>query len=161
MGNNTMLAGPNRGEISSGSLFCFGAGAARCGRSLFVEISYSPIMGYSGCGEARFGCRGANRSSRKGSTTPAKMGGKRMPSDVRRRDFIALLSGALASRPISAHAQQAHTHTVGVLMGLANDAEARARMHAFGKGLEQAGDACPPPPSTEFLSPLHHSPAPP
>jgi putative ABC transport system substrate-binding protein len=66
-----------------------------------------------------------------------------MPSDVRRRDFIALLSGALASRPISAHAQQAHTHTVGVLMGLANDAEARARIEAFEKGLEQAGWSVP------------------
>jgi len=62
-----------------------------------------------------------------------------MPSDVRRRDFMALLGGALTSPPISAHAQQARTQTVGVLMGLANDAEARARIKAFEQGLEQEG----------------------
>src|ERR1700730_17493528 len=54
--------------------FCFGAGAAKCGRSLFVEISYSPIMGYSGSREARFGCRGANRASRRGQQHPRKRG---------------------------------------------------------------------------------------
>jgi putative tryptophan/tyrosine transport system substrate-binding protein len=68
-----------------------------------------------------------------------RQGGKRMPSDVRRRDFMALLGGALTSPPISAHAQQARTQTVGVLMGLANDAEARARIKAFEQGLEQEG----------------------
>jgi putative tryptophan/tyrosine transport system substrate-binding protein len=59
---------------------------------------------------------------------------------VRRREFITLLGGALTSRPISAHAQQtAGTRTVGALIGLADDAEARARTEAFEQGLEREG----------------------
>ncbi len=41
-----------------------------------------------------------------------------------RRAFMAILGCALASRPVPAVAQQAtRPRTVGVLMGLANDAE--------------------------------------
>ena len=60
--------------------------------------------------------------------------------DVRRRDFIALLGGALTSRPILANAQPAaRMRTVGVLIGLADDAEARGRSMAFEQGLEREG----------------------
>src|SRR5260370_34416448 len=53
---------------------------------------------------------------------------------------MPLLGGALASGPISAHAQQtAGTHTGGALLGLANDAEARARIEAFEQRLERQG----------------------
>ena len=63
-----------------------------------------------------------------------------MAIDVRRRKFIAVLSGALVSRAIPAYAQQAaRTYTVGVLMGFANDAEAKARVQAFEQGLEREG----------------------
>src|SRR5262249_60640323 len=124
---NTILAGPHREETTSGLLLCFSAArqsVADCFRWK------PPNMGYSGCGRARFGTS---------TRTAQAEGGKRMPSDVRRRDFMALLGGALTSPPISAHAQQARTQTVGVLMGLANDAEARARIKAFEQGLEQEG----------------------
>jgi hypothetical protein len=47
---------------------------------------------------------------------------------VKRREFISLLGGALTSRPFPANAQPAsRMRTVGVLMGLADDAEARGR----------------------------------
>src|SRR6516162_11822136 len=63
-----------------------------------------------------------------------------MAIDVRRRKFIAVLSGALVGRAIPAYAQQAaRTYTVGVLMGFANDAEAKARVQAFEQGLEREG----------------------
>jgi putative tryptophan/tyrosine transport system substrate-binding protein len=60
--------------------------------------------------------------------------------DVRRRDFITLLGGALTSWPIPANAQPAaRMRTVGVLMGLADDAEAEGRSMAFEQGLERQG----------------------
>jgi putative tryptophan/tyrosine transport system substrate-binding protein len=59
---------------------------------------------------------------------------------MRRREFITLLSGALISRPILANAQPAaRMRTVGVLMGLADDAEAQGRLVAFEQGLEREG----------------------
>jgi putative ABC transport system substrate-binding protein len=63
-----------------------------------------------------------------------------MAINVRRREFIALLSGALVGRAIPANAQQAaRTYTVGVLMGFANDVETQARIKAFERGLEAEG----------------------
>src|SRR5215471_18681943 len=63
-----------------------------------------------------------------------------MAMDVRRRKFIAVLSGALVGRAIPAHAQQAtRTYTVGVLLGLGNDVETQARITAFERGLEAGG----------------------
>jgi putative ABC transport system substrate-binding protein len=59
---------------------------------------------------------------------------------MRRRDFITLLGGALADQAIPANAQEpVRVRTVGVLIGLANDAEAKARTEAFEKGLESEG----------------------
>jgi putative ABC transport system substrate-binding protein len=56
----------------------------------------------------------------------------------RRRAFLAFLGYALTSRQIVA--QQVTTpHTVGVLMGLADDAEAHARAEAFEDGLRREG----------------------
>src|SRR5262245_30518408 len=63
-----------------------------------------------------------------------------MAIDVRRRKFIAVLSSALIGRAIPAYAQQAtRKYTVGVLLGLANDAETQARITAFERGLEAEG----------------------
>src|SRR5499433_378992 len=59
---------------------------------------------------------------------------------MRRREFIRSLGGALAAQAIAANAQEAvRLRTVGVLMGFANDAEAKARVEAFEKGLEIEG----------------------
>src|SRR5438067_9473132 len=59
---------------------------------------------------------------------------------MRRREFIGLLGGALAAQAIPANAQEpVRVRTVGVLMGFANDAEAKARIEAFEKGLESEG----------------------
>ena len=58
---------------------------------------------------------------------------------MRRREFITLLGGALAAQAIPANAQELRVRTVGVLMGFANDAEAKARVQAFEQGLERAG----------------------
>jgi putative ABC transport system substrate-binding protein len=59
---------------------------------------------------------------------------------LKRREFITWLGGALTSWPIPANAQPAaRVRTVGVLMGLADDAEARGRSIAFEHGLEREG----------------------
>jgi putative ABC transport system substrate-binding protein len=58
---------------------------------------------------------------------------------MRRREFISLLGGALAAQATPANAQDLRVRTVGVLMGFANDAEAKARTEAFEKGLESEG----------------------
>jgi putative ABC transport system substrate-binding protein len=59
---------------------------------------------------------------------------------MKRRDFITLLGSALAVQAIPANAQEpVRVRTVGVLMGLANDAEAKARVKAFEQGLEREG----------------------
>src|SRR5262245_4275678 len=64
----------------------------------------------------------------------------RRGAHMRRRDFITLLGGALTSLPIPANAQPAaRARTVGVLIGLADDAEARSRLMAFEQGLETGG----------------------
>ncbi len=56
---------------------------------------------------------------------------------MRRRQFLTLLGGALADQAIPANAQEpVRVRTVGVLMGFANDADAKARTEAFQQGLE-------------------------
>jgi putative ABC transport system substrate-binding protein len=58
---------------------------------------------------------------------------------MNRREFIRLLGGALTTEVIPANAQELRVRIVGVLMGLANDAEAKARVKAFEQGLEREG----------------------
>jgi len=59
---------------------------------------------------------------------------------MRRREFITLLGGALANQTIPANAQEpVRVRTVGVLMGFANDADAKARTEAFQQDLEREG----------------------
>ena len=63
-----------------------------------------------------------------------------LPMNPGRRAFLASLSAALAVRPKSTHAQQAsRLRTIGVLMGLANDAETQARAKALEQGLANKG----------------------
>jgi putative ABC transport system substrate-binding protein len=60
--------------------------------------------------------------------------------DPRRRAFVATLSAALATRSLPTNAQQATSlRTVGVLMGLANDAETQARAKVIEQGLAKKG----------------------
>jgi putative ABC transport system substrate-binding protein len=62
-------------------------------------------------------------------------------SDMRRRDFISLLSGAAVSWPLAARAQQGERmRRIGVLMNLAaDDPEGQTRITAFVQGLQQLG----------------------
>jgi putative tryptophan/tyrosine transport system substrate-binding protein len=61
---------------------------------------------------------------------------------MKRRAFITLLGGAAASAswPLAARAQQAERmRRIGVLMGVADDAEGQARVKALQKGLLELG----------------------
>jgi putative ABC transport system substrate-binding protein len=61
--------------------------------------------------------------------------------DMRRRDFITLLGGAAAVRPLAARAQQPdRVRRIGVLAALAeDDPEMTARLAAFRQGLQKRG----------------------
>jgi putative ABC transport system substrate-binding protein len=59
---------------------------------------------------------------------------------LKRREFIALLSGAAAAWPLAARARSDRTRRVGVLMALAQtDPEAQVRAQAFEAGLRDLG----------------------
>jgi ABC-type uncharacterized transport system substrate-binding protein len=59
---------------------------------------------------------------------------------VRRRDFITLIGGAAAAWPIGARAQQPERmRRIGVLIGVADDAQGQARLAAFRQGMLAAG----------------------
>jgi putative ABC transport system substrate-binding protein len=60
---------------------------------------------------------------------------------MRRREFIRLISGSTALLSLMAHAQQPdRKRRIGVLMGIAdNDPEARPRVEAFERGLQELG----------------------
>ena len=60
---------------------------------------------------------------------------------MRRREFITLLGGTVASWPLAARAQQgARVRRIGVLMSLnADDPVGQARLEAFVQGLRELG----------------------
>jgi ABC-type uncharacterized transport system substrate-binding protein len=60
---------------------------------------------------------------------------------LKRREFITLLGGAAAARPLTARAQQGErVRRIGVLMGqAADDPEGQARIAAFHQGLQEWG----------------------
>ena len=60
---------------------------------------------------------------------------------MKRREFIGLLGGAAAGWPLAGYAQQPEqTRRIGVLMSInADNAEARPRLAAFQKSLQQSG----------------------
>ena len=59
---------------------------------------------------------------------------------MRRREFIALVGGAVASWPIATHAQAERLRRVGVLTGLnANDPDGQAEVKALKRGLQELG----------------------
>jgi putative tryptophan/tyrosine transport system substrate-binding protein len=57
---------------------------------------------------------------------------------MRRRQFIALLGGAIASRPLPARTQQAAMPVIGFINSADADSE-KQQLAAFLKGLEEAG----------------------
>src|SRR5438105_2013194 len=57
---------------------------------------------------------------------------------LKRREFITLL-GSAAACPLAARAQQPRMWRIGVLMGIVNDAEGKARLAAFRNGLQELG----------------------
>ena len=58
---------------------------------------------------------------------------------MRRRDFITLL-GSVAAWSLAAHAQQPERiRRVGVLIGVEDDTEGKARLAAFRKGMQDLG----------------------
>jgi len=59
---------------------------------------------------------------------------------MRRRDFIKVVAGSAAAWPLTARAQQAeHMRRIGVLMGVADDAEGLARVKGLQQGLQELG----------------------
>jgi len=59
---------------------------------------------------------------------------------MRRRDFITLIGGAVATGPLAAHAQSDRVRRIGVLMAHAeSDPEFRAYLTAFREGLQKLG----------------------
>jgi putative tryptophan/tyrosine transport system substrate-binding protein len=63
-----------------------------------------------------------------------------MTVTIGRRELLVALGGVAAAWPLAARAQQGERmRTVGVLMGLADDAEAEGRLMAFEHGLETEG----------------------
>ena len=61
--------------------------------------------------------------------------------NMRRREFITVLGGAVAACPLAAHAQQSNRlRVVGVLLAMApDDPEAQLRVKAFEAGLRELG----------------------
>ncbi len=59
---------------------------------------------------------------------------------MRRREFIAFIGTALAAYPLTAGAQQyERARRIAVLIGVEDDAEGRARLAAFRKGMHDLG----------------------
>src|SRR5262249_7396520 len=59
---------------------------------------------------------------------------------LQRRDFITLLGGVAVAWPLAARAQQRERiRRIGVLIGVADDAEGQARVKALQQGLHELG----------------------
>jgi len=59
---------------------------------------------------------------------------------MRRREFITLVSGAMAAWPLAAHSQQPdRMRLIGVLAGIADEPMLQARYNAFLQGLKELG----------------------
>jgi putative ABC transport system substrate-binding protein len=58
---------------------------------------------------------------------------------MRRREFIKVLAGSIALRPIAAQAQPDRLPRIALFMGIADDLEGRRRAEAFRQALQQLG----------------------
>src|SRR5262245_55570979 len=61
-----------------------------------------------------------------------------MANHIERRAFLATLGGE-AAWPLAARAQQERVRRIGVLMGVADDAEGQARVKGLQQGLQELG----------------------
>ncbi len=79
---------------------------------------------------------------------------------MRRREFIMLLGGAVASLPVAAPAQPEQLRRVGIFMDLSEqDQEGQTRVAAFRKGLQDLGGLRAATSGLTFAGPLATPPA--
>src|SRR5262249_22447972 len=138
---------PFRENVEIGGLMSYGSSAAERDRQVGIYTGTHPQGGESGraAGDTGGQVRVRHQPSSRKSPGPQRTAGaaryRRRGDRMRRREFITLLSGAAATWPFAAGAQQGERmRRIGVLMlSAADDPEFQARITAFVQGLAPLG----------------------